>query len=242
MILPDLILRSIANTQCVYTGMDSLERCRDKNLFRDYPHKVDYVYNSRGFRDSEWPGNKDELETAIWCVGDSFTSGLGSVIEHTWPWVLSKKINRRTINISMDGASNAWISRRAVGIIEAVRPQNMIVMWSYFHRRERADVAASDEERRVWSAWMSRSQDLEEWTRCALQVEFHKQTTNVVHAIIPDAFGSMDDEWTTQLNMVSEKLENFYGMVKQRDLARDGHHFDIKTSQAIAEDFSDRLV
>lgn len=242
MILPDLVLQSIASKKCQYTGMDSLDRCRDKNLFRAYPYQVDYVYNSRGFRDTEWPVNVDELETAIWCVGDSFTSGLGSTYEHIWPWVLSKKTKQRTINISMDGASNTWISRRAISIIDAIHPRNLIVMWSYFHRREQADTTASDEDRRVWSAWMSRSQDLEDWTQCASQLECHKQTTNVIHAIIPDAFGSMDDDYMIKFNKLSDKFENFYGVITQLDLARDGHHFDIKTSQAIAEGFSDRLV
>lgn len=136
MILPDLQIISRCNDQSRYSGLDSPEYCLNKKHFNSYPHNISYQYNSRGFRDQEWPTDLQELKNSIWCVGDSFTAGLGCPIEHTWPVVLSQKIKTRTINISMDGASNNWISRQACAILEQIKPTLMIIQWSYSHRRE----------------------------------------------------------------------------------------------------------
>lgn len=139
MILDDLILHTRCNQHWQYSGMDSLEYCHDKKHFSQYPFAVDYQYNSRGFRDGEWPVDIEELRQAVWCIGDSFTVGLGQPLAHTWPQVLSQRLGRRTINVSMDGASNNWIARRIIDIINAVNPKNIVVMWSYLERRESAE-------------------------------------------------------------------------------------------------------
>lgn len=139
MILTDLILSSRINQRWCYSGLDSPQHCMNRKHFEQYPFTVDYQYNSRGFRDLEWPNDINELQSAIWCIGDSFTVGLGQPFEHIWPQVLSQKSNRRTINISLDGASNDWISRRTLDIISAVNPKNIVVMWTYVERREKID-------------------------------------------------------------------------------------------------------
>jgi len=149
MILPDLILPSRVGQCWAESGLDSLSKCRDKKHFASYPYLVEYNYNSRGFRDAEWPNDPSELKDAIWVVGDSFTVGLGSPVNHTWPYAVAQELNKRVINVSMDGASNEWIARRAVDVYHAVQPSKMIIMWSYFHRRESADVTKSDEDRRM---------------------------------------------------------------------------------------------
>lgn len=137
MILPDLVLPSRQNQVWQESGMDSLESCFDKNHFKSYPHQVEYHYNSRGFRDAEWPEN---LQDSTWCVGDSFTVGLGSPIEHIWPRILQNCTGQRTINVSMDGASNNWISRRSIDIIQLVNPVTLIIQWSYIERREKPNI------------------------------------------------------------------------------------------------------
>lgn len=148
MILPSLILPSRVNQHWQFSGLDSIKHCRDKKHFRSYPHAITYNYNSRGFRDQEWPQSTKELENAIWCIGDSFTVGLGSPVDHTWPSRLSKITGHRVINVSMDGASNEWISKTAEKIIQEINPRHLTVMWSYTHRRELADFSLNDEQRR----------------------------------------------------------------------------------------------
>lgn len=150
MILPNLRLSSRENQHWEFSGKDSIERCVDKKHFRSFPHAVTYNYNSRGFRDQEWPDSVQELRHAVWCIGDSFTVGLGSPLAHTWPAQLAAKADCRVINVSMDGASNQWISRKAQNILQELGPVDMVIMWSYTHRRERPDDnVSSDEDRRL---------------------------------------------------------------------------------------------
>ena len=136
MILPDFILPTRQNQIWTESGIDSLVDCLDKKHFKSYPYPIEYRYNSRGYRDAEWPEDVSELENAIWCFGDSFTVGIGSPVEHTWAHLLQQHTNRRVINISMDGASNNWISRKAVEVLQLIKPKIIILHWSYTHRRE----------------------------------------------------------------------------------------------------------
>ena len=136
MILPDFVLPSRVNQTWLYSGIDSLENCLDKKHFESYPYDITYLYNSRGFRDAEWPDSMKELQEAIWCVGDSFTVGIGSPLTHTWPWILQQTAQRRTINVSMDGASNMWIARKSFDIVNKIKPAHLVIQWSYISRRE----------------------------------------------------------------------------------------------------------
>lgn len=189
MILPKFYLRSRTNQVWDQTGIDSLEATKDVDHFKNYPHSVSYNYNSRGFRDSEWPDS--ELQDAVWCIGDSFTVGLGSPINHAWPKVLESKINRRTINVSMDGASNMWMARKAIELIQTVAPKNIVILWSYFHRREENREGADeypDEVRRFFNSEDATDQDdLLNFLECATKVIAQSNSTNVIHGIIPHA-------------------------------------------------------
>ena len=73
------------------SGMDTLEECQDKDHYLSYTKDISYRYNSRGFRDHEWP---EDLSDVVWCVGDSFTVGIGQPFEETWPQLLGKKLGK----------------------------------------------------------------------------------------------------------------------------------------------------
>lgn len=168
MILPEIQLSSRKNQRCQQQGLDSLEKSPDPEWFHNFPHAVDYCYNSRGFRDAEWPELLNDLQQATWCVGDSFTVGIGSPYEHIWPQVLQKALNQRTINVSMDGASNNWIARQAAGILKTIQPQTMIVHWSYLHRRE--GLAQLNDNEKYGFLWHYNSVKSPDWPSI-LQVE-----------------------------------------------------------------------
>lgn len=136
MILPDFVVPSRINQRWDYSGLDSEEHCRDLKHFKSYPYVVEYKYNERGFRDQPWPDSLNELKKCIWCVGDSFTVGLGSPWEHTWPWLLQQRTQIRTINVSLDGASNNWIARKSIKILQEIVPKILVIQWSYINRRE----------------------------------------------------------------------------------------------------------
>lgn len=181
--MPDLVLPTRASRSFAYSGIDSLEHCRDRKHFLNYPHKVWYNYNNRGFRDAEWPVSLSELQNAIWCVGDSYTVGIGSPVQHTWPYILQSKTATRTINVSMDGASNEWIARTSKKIITAVNPKHIVIMWSYTHRRESSNTCLWDEARRIANSSQSVNQDWQNFLSCYNEVNVN--TPNAVHFAIP---------------------------------------------------------
>ena len=185
MILPGFLLPSRVNQIWLESGMDSYKLCLRPNHFKRYPHHVVYNYNSRGFRDPEWPETLKELQDAIWCFGDSFTVGIGSPIEHTWVNLLQSKLGRRCINVSMDGASNEWISRKAAEVLEIIKPKCIIVQWSFYWRSE-ATLGDSDESRRE-SRGIPGTDYLKTQFDSVSQIENIKDTCKIIHSSIPDS-------------------------------------------------------
>lgn len=162
--------------------MDSPDHCVDSTWFKAYPHDIHYRYNSRGFRDHEWPHSMADLKKAIWCIGDSFTVGLGQPFDHVWPQRLQKHTGIRTINISMDGASNDWIARKTHSIVRDISPANIIVMWSFVHRREAAD-GVDDEDRRIS---FKQSTDQEDWQNFFAHLASLASHSNITHLAVPE--------------------------------------------------------
>jgi hypothetical protein len=184
MILPDISLVNFANLNWEYTGIDSKESCLNLQHFLDYPHHITYQYNSRGFRDDEWPNDPQELKKAIWCVGDSFTVGLGTPVQSIWPCVLQQVADRRTINVSMNGASNNWIARKAVKILQEISPANMIIHWSYVHRREQDENIILDQS---WQNFYSQIRE-PGWPNCTRH-DRHKLPKFIIDKIDHDHGG-----------------------------------------------------
>lgn len=207
MILPNFILSSRVNQHWQYSGIDSLDFCNDKQHFKQYPYDISYHYNSRGYRDQEWPATVEELKKCIWCVGDSFTVGLGSPVEHTWPGLLQKQTGQRIINVSMDGASNNWIARQVNMIQDEIEPENIVIMWSYLHRRESNDCTKSDEERRIQNDKdLNNHGDLLNFQHCKDLVKNH--SNNPVQLSIPDYTGINPTE---TLDSIDQSWQNIRG-------------------------------
>lgn len=144
--LPDFIIPELVKKEFKTTGIDSLEHCFNKNYFKNYPYYIDYKYNKQGYRDYEWP---DDPNNCVWCIGDSFTVGLGLPFDYTWSQQFQKLIDYPVITMAMDGASNQWIAKKMKQVYNHMNPKLVVVMWSYFHRRENPDKTLSDMERRI---------------------------------------------------------------------------------------------
>ena len=279
MILPDIYLSHTSNTVTPHHACDSPELCNDSAWFTQYPWPVEYRFNSRGFRDQEWPS---DLQSATWCVGDSATVGVGQPLEHTWVHLLSQRLQQRTINVSLTGASNAWILRKALSILQQVQPRRMVIHWSFFHRRENNILDQSDEDRQLHY-----DPDMNPDTALKTDVELFQQAveavnsaavyTEVVHSTVPNAFPGMNrkelegwwyqqrrSHWPEQLpiawdnvprgmhrelksHSLGDTLHWHWAMQDyaqahdivlleqedenyQRELARDGQHYDLKTA------------
>lgn len=215
--LPDFILPELANKVLDSTGMDSIKYCKDQTYFKNFSLPVTYMYNSRGFRDCEWP---IDLCKSIWCLGDSFTVGLGLPFNLTWPQQIKTNLNIDTISVAMDGASNQWIARKACQVLQQIQPKYMIIMWSYFHRRESYDLTMSDMGRRLHYDEVDQTKiDYEEFENCVKSVSNANCNTNIVHMLIPDCHDVVHansiwnqirgTDWPDQLPVTLTDLSNF---------------------------------
>jgi len=175
--LSDFVLPSRVNQNWLYSGIDSPELCPDLLHFQQYACPVQYQYNSRGFRDSEWPS---DLKSAVWCLGDSFTVGLGQPFAHIWPQVLQTKTATRTVNVSMDGASNDWIARKCCELIQQVDPGVIVLQWSYLHRREES---IDDINQRLWTGFYNNVRD-RDWPQCPHYTQTHTLPPEIQHEIV----------------------------------------------------------
>lgn len=263
MILSNIKLPSKAGLCMEYSGIDSVDQCRDPQWFQQWSWPIQYSYNSRGFRDSEWPS---DLSQVIWCVGDSFTVGIGSPRTHTWPWLLQQRTGLRTINISMDGASNNWICRTAQNILQEFPQAQVAVHWSYIHRRELSVDAALEKKFAEFYAAVKDPQ----WPVCAfaeydglpalirLELEHvygwqpvvydddrsisHVRSSHAedlenakfcITQLPPKVIQSSIPRWMPA--HLRPSWSNSVIATPQLDWARDWHHYDIKTSSWLVD-------
>lgn len=188
------MLPQLCNQKFNYFGIDCISRSTDSQLYSQWP-EIEYKYNSRGFRDNEWP---QKLDSVVWCIGDSFTLGLGSGFLHTWPQRLNHHSQHRVVNVSMDGASNQWISRTVCDVYDLAQPDNIVIMWSYFHRREHPNVEWSDLHRRQHYAKSTVTEDYKNFDNCRKLVHAHCANSNLIEFVIPDFVYSINNlDWQT---------------------------------------------
>lgn len=99
------------------------------------PHcqDIQYQFNEFGYRGS-W--DLEDIEDAIWCLGDSQTLGLGVAESQTWPAQLAGLTDQHTINLAVAGCSNDTISRLLLSAGRSHRPRSVLVLLSAPNRRE----------------------------------------------------------------------------------------------------------
>ena len=198
------------------SGLDTLEECLDKDHYLSYTKDISYRYNSKGFRDHEWP---EDLSDVVWCVGDSFTVGVGQPFEETWPQLLGKKLGKTCLNIGEDRCANDTMALRIQEICKLHSPKLVVVMWSYFARR-RVNGENVHHDRNHFGV----DKDMANFSKNFKIV--NELPTKIINLLIPFAF---DD-----VKSVKEKYKNTI-FTRNIDYARDHHHFDFKTSRGVSQ-------
>lgn len=236
MILPSFTVDSKVNQTYSVLGLDCIEEAKNKQHWLSYKKSILYQFNSRGFRDNEWPA---DLNNAIWCFGDSFTVGMGQPQHEIWPQVLQEQMNIRTINISMNGASNDWIARKVVDLLDTITPSAVCIQWSYLHRRELANPTVGDEARTLHY----NSNDLNDYENFFKNVDLLPDSKKIIHSWIPKYF---DFHYDTDLDQkiyaeMSGRNLQFIKDTTQLDYARDYHHYDINTAKKYVQYYSKLL-
>ncbi len=145
-------------------GMDTLMHCRSKTHYLRWRRPISYEFNSRGFRDREWP---QDFSSVTWCVGDSETMGLGLPIDDTWPRQLESISSKPVIMVALLGAGNEWIRDAAMTILQSLPGAQVILHWSFLWRRQlplddpRVEAAINREWQQTWQIIRDQS-----WPRC----------------------------------------------------------------------------
>jgi hypothetical protein len=227
--LSSLRLKKYTNKFELTSGLDSLELCLSKSHFLRFPREISYQYNRLGYRDNEWPF---DLTNQLWCLGDSFTQGLGQPFDEIWPQVLERELNQRTINVSMNGASNDWIARRAEYILTNFNPKSIFIVWSYTHRREDPDTSKLDEDRTL-NFDVADFDDLQNLKNNIDKVSAADTNLCTIHSIVPRAS-------RLSKKIIAHQFEGlkFFHPPEMVDRARDFHHFGRRTAEMIAKEFS----
>jgi hypothetical protein len=96
--------------------------------------KIEYRYNSHGFRTVEFDHQFD-----IVCFGCSFTMGTGLHAADTWPEQLQSATGLRVANLGHAGSSNDTAFRFANHYLKFLRPQYAIWLQTDRHRIELLD-------------------------------------------------------------------------------------------------------
>jgi len=206
------------------SGIDTLEECFDKDHYLSYTKDISYRYNSRGFRDYEWP---EDLSDVVWCVGDSFTVGIGQPFEETWPQLLQKKSGKRCLNLGEDGCSNDTVALRIQEICKLHSPNLIVVMWSYLSRRRINNKNVHHDKKHFGN-----KEDMENFAKNFKIV--NELPTSVINMIVPNA-GISNDAITYFMKNISSESTYHLNYVEQVDRARDHHHFGFNTSELVTD-------
>ena len=137
----------------------------------------------------------------------------------------------------MNGASNTWIARKTIQIIENIRPKCIVIHWSYLHRREDKDESLSDEGRILHQQYNTFEED---YLLLGNQIQSittfaNKYGTKILHSFIPFVVSKIDTKLFSSVLVDMKIVQENYIVL---DIARDGHHYGIKT----AEMFTDSIV
>jgi hypothetical protein len=191
------------------------------------PNTSNYNYNSRGFRDQEWP---TDLTSALWCVGGKFTAGIGIDEQDTWTTLLGQCLGRRIINVSSEHADNNWIEDCTCNILKEVKPAHIIVQWSYFNAYPNSCL----------TDFAGHCQDM---TQRIMRVEGYKSVTQVTHNFTPDAVFPGPDrklyrDWVSSLPTTIDTM----GPLITLDVIGDDHYPGPLTHQAAATIFQRRFT
>jgi hypothetical protein len=193
MTLDNVVIPSLATQTFQTYRPDTFWSCYDRWHYLRYPHRITYQFNSRGFRDQEWP---QDLKNATWCLGDSVTVGLGAPWAHTWPQQLQNITQQRTINLGIRGTNNATIAHLANTVLQEVAPKNMVIVWSIFERRPQ-DLNNLLDDSYSQQLIAPDVEHIQHFEQCLSRTK--SNATNVVHAFVPHYFAlqhnTLDKIW-----------------------------------------------
>jgi len=121
----------------VYKPLNKIDR-----FANDQSGTKEYKFNSLGFRGEEY---NSRAKKKIFVIGDSETFGLGLNIEEAWPYRFKEKYAKKysykiksvnVMNFGVAAVSNDFIARTILSQCKRVKPDLLIVLFTYVDRTE----------------------------------------------------------------------------------------------------------
>lgn len=220
-----------ANQTTYWSGSDNIIRwqrnMKDPENYQflkdrgwDTKFSIQYQFNSHGFRCAEF--NNTPVYIALGC---SFTEGVGTPVEDTWPWLLSKKLQQPVLNLGVGGSSLDTCFRLLEYYIDKLNIMGVFVLepppdrFEIFNRTTPITILPSTQLtgdlkiiHRYWAAGKDNTNYNIKKNRLAISA----LCTNI-----------------KLVNLESDKLYTSF----QIDMARDLMHFARLTNQSITDKF-----
>lgn len=244
MILPNCFHQQCANYQDQYFGFDDIKKYdkftenqlqqvekllhTTKQQFLEYPDKITYKFNSRGFRDDEWPNELESLKQCNFCIGDSNVIGVGLPREHTYINIVNQYSKNKFINCGKSSAYNYhWNLLNSLEIIKVINPKYLIIHWSPFYKTSWGRTAFRD-------LFFGNRKDMNKFIECIDQIELYKGNTQVIHV-----FNPLYHDFYNFFNRIDTNINHV--IFEKKDLARDGVHYGKLTHADLAEKICKKL-
>ena len=189
---------------------------------------VHYSFNSFGYRGDEPIGNSDYT---VMVLGDSHTFGTGLNDDDVWPEQFKKLLQQqypkcRVINFAVQGCSNDAMARILSCGIDTIKPDCVIVCYTYPNRRE-----AIWDSGNIWQLNMSlpnglKQSDYDEFQSWFMTINEHTDYYNwmknhkFIQALCKDI--TLIESQVSQMAVIQRKLGT---VLQYNDVARDCKHF-----------------
>jgi hypothetical protein len=253
MILPEIKVDEFVNKSYDFLATDNVNNPtllknykNDLTEYHQYPDKVRYEFNSRGFRDDEWPEN---LDGAVWCFGDSAGFGLGLNVDNSFPYLLKNKSQQNVISCCKIMAYNDWMLETAQQIIDNTNPGYIVLQYSWLNRNMKRVLKAAEVEGKlqdsnfitklIYSNLYSISSDLFDF-KYTLDIIKAFESRNPHVKLIHCCMNVMD------LFNFSDRLEDSSNNTVLRidwlDDSRDRSHPGKLTHQLFADKISEKII
>lgn len=99
-------------------------------------HRVFYDRNSNGHRSKEISQLNEDY---ILFLGCSITVGSSVELEHTFPYLVSKALNKDYYNLAVEGAGYDLVAHNLVNWVKISKPSLIVINWPETHRTFRID-------------------------------------------------------------------------------------------------------
>lgn len=117
--------------------------------------EINYSFNSSGYLGEEY---NPSAEKKIFVAGCSLAMNYGIQYELSWPYLFKKRLGEHVniLNFSVGGASNDYISRSVLRQCSSVKPDILLVMFTYPDRKE----FISENGRKNIGPWNEEDEDI----------------------------------------------------------------------------------